>query len=566
MDLLARDVLGRSLLKFPGPLILLLLLATGVVLLAPDLGEAVAGPGLIVGQLVGGFIILRRSRALEAAERTAWRCLAGAMLLAGSGVVALAVWELTIGNPPAFGAVDGLFVAAYALLIATMVRLARLDPDGANWTTTFLDALVGGIALAALVWVAFFHDLMTGFGNASWWEPVIGFLYPVLDVAVVVGVMVLVIRRSHFHFDLRLVSLGLAMAVQVLADFIYLSNGVGRTFAQAEPAWALNLLATVFLLITASMVAVRPPKREFPETRTPIWALLWPYLLAGVLLVTHAVRYRSGEVRGDDMVLLDALLAIVVVIFLRQVLEIRRQRRRVEEQRSELVASVSHELRTPLTAMVGYMTLLDDNAEDFPAEARREMIAEATAQARHMSRLVNDLVMLARGKSRGPMPLEVSAVRISEIVTAALQDVEANGTHVEAELDQEAVVNIDPDRMRQVVVNLLSNAVRYGGGRTRLVVRTDGDLLIEVHDDGPGVPTRFQEMIWDRFERGAHRLDASSPGLGIGLSVVRAVAESHGGRASYKQSEILGGACFSVVIPGAVATRLARQQPVPIPS
>ncbi|MGH8944541.1 MAG: sensor histidine kinase [Acidimicrobiia bacterium] len=519
----------------------------------------------MIGQLAGGFLILRRSRALEPVERKAWRPLAGAMLLAGSGVVVLAIWGVTLGDPPAFGPVDVFFMGAYALLIATMVGLARLDPDGANWTTTLLDALVGGIALAALVWVGFFHDFMTGFGRASWWEPVIGFMYPVLDVAVVVGVMILVIRRSHFRFDIRLVFLGLAMLVQVLADFVYLSNGIGRTFAQAEPAWGLNLLATVLLVTTASLVDVTPKRREFPERRVPMWAMIWPYLLAAALLVTHAVRYRAAEVSGEDTVLLDALLVIVVTIFLRQVLQIRYQRRSVDDQRSELVASVSHELRTPLTAMVGYLTLLDDNGDDFPDEARREMISEATAQARHMARLVNDLVMLARGQLKG-LPLEISAVRISDIVSISLRDLDSGTARVEAEIDQEAVVNIDPDRMRQLVVNLLSNAVRYGGSHVKLLVRTGEDLLIEVHDDGGGVPTRYQEMIWERFERGAHRLDARSPGLGIGLSVVKAVAESHGGNASYRLSEILGGACFSVLIPGAVAARKVRPERMPIPS
>ncbi|MBW3666810.1 MAG: hypothetical protein KY394_04355, partial [Actinobacteria bacterium] len=289
-----------------------------------------------------------------------------------------------------------------------------------------------------------------------------------------------------------------------------------------------------------------------------------PYLLAGALLVTHVVRYRSATAGGEDTILLDALLLIVVIIFFRQVYAIRRNRKRVDEQRSELVASVSHELRTPLTAMVGYLSLLDDNGDEFPAEARREMISEATAQARHMARLVNDLVMLARGKMRG-LPLEISAVRISDIVSVSLQDIDSGTTRVEAEIDQEAVVNIDGDRVRQLLVNLLSNAVRYGGSRVKLVVRTDEDLLIEVHDDGAGVPTRYQEMIWERFERGAHRLDARSPGLGIGLSVVKAVAESHGGSAKYRESELLGGACFSVVIPGCVAAQRSRER-VRVPS
>lgn len=564
MDYPARGLLGSGLLHFPRPLILLLIAATGAVAIAPGLGETLGALGLVGGQVVSGFVILRRSRSLAPAERRAWRYFAWALFLGGTGVFTVAVWALALGDPPAFGPTDTFFVAAYALLIVTMVALARVDSEGANWTTTLLDALVGGVALAALVWTAFFHDFIMGFQTGDWWEPIIGFLYPVLDIVVLVGVMVMVIRRSHFYLDLRLVFLGLAMVVQVLADFIFLAGGVGRSFAEAQPPWPLNLLAVTLLLTTASLVDMTPKKREFPQRRVPMWALIWPYLLAAALLATHAVRYRSATVSGEDTVLLDALLLIVVIIFFRQVLEIRRQRRSVEEQRSELVASVSHELRTPLTAMVGYMTLLDENADDFPEDARREMIAEATAQARHMSRLVNDLVMLARGKTGSMLPLEISAVRISDIVTDALQDVDAGRTQVEAEIDGEAIVKVDPDRIRQLVVNLLTNAVRYGGDRVLLVVRTTGALEIEVHDDGAGVPTRYQEMIWDRFERGAHRLDASSPGLGIGLSVVKAVAESHGGHASYSRSEILGGACFSAVIPGTVAARPARPEALPI--
>jgi two-component system sensor histidine kinase RstB len=78
------------------------------------------------------------------------------------------------------------------------------------------------------------------------------------------------------------------------------------------------------------------------------------------------------------------------------------------------------------------------------------------------------------------------------------------------------------------------------------------DLVLEVHDNGKGVPTRHETAIWERFERGAHRLNAVTPGMGIGLAIVQAVAETHGGRAEYQRSKLLGGACFSLIIPGCV--------------
>ncbi|MBW3667535.1 MAG: hypothetical protein KY394_08085, partial [Actinobacteria bacterium] len=195
---------------------MLLIVAAGAAAVL-QIGELVGPIGIVIGSITAGLVTLRRSRSLEPRERRAWQYLAGGMFLVGVGVLAVAFWQVAIGDPPAFGPSDIFFVSGYALLVATLVSLARSDADGANWTTTLLDALVGGVALAALVWTTFFHDLMIGFAGAPWWEAAIGFSYPVLDIVVVVGVMVLVMRRSHFHFDLRLVFLGLAMAVQVLA-------------------------------------------------------------------------------------------------------------------------------------------------------------------------------------------------------------------------------------------------------------------------------------------------------------------------------------------------------------
>ncbi len=545
----------------PGPVILFLLIALILSIGIPETGETIGFLGLLVGEIAAGTLAVRRARNLEPRERRAWTFFGLALLSAAVGVFSFGLWSIAVGDPPAFGPLDVFFIASYGMLLVALVRLARIDAGGAHWITTLLDALVGAVALSALVWTAFLHDLLDD-RMATGVETAIGISYPILDIALVVGLMIMVIRRSNYHFDIRLLAVALGMSIQVLSDLTYFSRGVGRTFAEAQPSWPLLLLAVTFLVVAASLVDVVPARREFPERSAPIWALMWPYLLASALLATHVVRYRSEVIDADDVLLLDALILIGAIIFLRQVYEIHRNRQRVESQRSELVASVSHELRTPLTAIVGYLTLLSDAQDEFPEDARREMILEAAGEARHMSRLVNDLVMLARG-NLSSLPLQLGEVTVSGVVTAALRSVEADGTRIDERLSGDARVLVDGDRLQQALTNLLSNAVRYGGDHVIVHTHVAGeDLVMEVHDSGTGVPTKFESAIWQRFERGAHRLNAATPGLGIGLSIVRAVAESHGGAAHYRESERLGGACFSITIPGCVIEEPVKPQRV----
>lgn len=481
----------------------------------------------------------------------------------GTGVLLVGILSGAGVLLPSFGALDIFFLGGYASLITALYLLARLDSGGQEWELTLVDALVGSIALAALVWNFLFNDLMAAMSGAPWWQAAIATTYPIGDILIVIGLVILVLRRSHYHLDLRLVFLAIGAATQVLADFIFLGQGVGQNFATAEPAWMVNLIATIFLVLMAAIVDKVPRKREFPEMPTPIWALMWPYLLAVSLIVVHFQNYRRLEPGSNEIILFDAVIVIGLVILLRQVYVIYRDRHRVDRKRAELVASVSHELRTPLTAMVGFLSLLDEYADEFPADAQQEMISEAADQARHMSRLVSDLLMLAKGDT-SQLSLEIQEVRAMAIVTSVLRNTDTGDKRIDQELDAEVVVRVDPDRMKQALGNLLTNAVRYGGNHCIVVARTDGrDLTFEVHDNGDGVPTRFEAMIWQHFERGAHRLDATTPGLGIGLSIVRAVTESHGGRVEYRKSERLGGACFAFTIPGCVAAEDSAKTRIP---
>lgn len=539
--------------RIPGFIVVGLLTLAVMVAIMPEQGEVLGALGLLVGQGSAAVLVIRRSRRLEHRERLAWRFYGAATALAATGVLAVGILSGITGELVPFGPTDAFFLASYLMMIVAIVRMARIDSDGSNWTITLLDASVGGVALTALVWNAFLHDVAVGL-DAPIGATIVAISYPLMDIAMVVGLIILVIRRSHYHLDPRLAFLAAGMSVQVVSDFMFFSRGAAaNSFADAAPAFEMLLVATTLFVVAAALVDRVPERREFPEDSPPIWAMIWPYLLAGSLLATHVTRYRSSGISGDDVLLLDALILIGALIFVRQIMEIHRNRRRVEAQRSELVASVSHELRTPLTAIVGYLSLLDESGHEFPEDARVAMISEATGEARHMSRLVNDLVMLARG-ANGFLALKKENVEVGEVVTSTLRNVDGGGKTIVDESQVDEVVNIDPDRVQQALTNLLSNAVRYGGDRVLLVAKlVEDDLVFEVHDDGEGVPTRYQLSVWQRFERGAHRLDATTPGLGIGLAIVKAVALSHGGRASYRQSERLGGACFTLEIPDAAA-------------
>ena len=241
-------------------------------------------------------------------------------------------------------------------------------------------------------------------------------------------------------------------------------------------------------------------------------------------------------------------------MFLRQTAAIRENRDLVESQRATLVSSISHELRTPLTAMVGFLGLLADPevGPRLTADERAEMLSTVYAQSTYMSRIVHDLVMLARG-NLDLIELRKSPTDVRDLVSSSVASVDGGRQELIVDVADGLQALVDADRVRQIIVNMLSNANRYGGDKVAVIARAENSTLhIDVHDDGPGVPKKFELTIWDQFERGPNRLNATVPGSGIGLAVVNAIARSHGGSADYRQSERLGGACFSITIPRAV--------------
>jgi two-component system OmpR family sensor kinase len=231
----------------------------------------------------------------------------------------------------------------------------------------------------------------------------------------------------------------------------------------------------------------------------------------------------------------------------------------------EFVADASHELRTPLTSVLANLELLQASLPPGPeGDEAGEMVASALRSSRRMSRLVSDLLILARADAGRATPRR--ECDLAEIAAAAALEATPLAAHRRIELDADEAVPVlgNPDELHRLVANLIDNAIRHTPDGTRIairVARNDGSGLLEVSDDGPGLPAALGGQIFERFVRGSGPADqARDAGTGLGLAIVRAVADSHGGEVEASASES-GGARFTVDLPLAGDAR--RVAPTP---
>jgi len=202
-----------------------------------------------------------------------------------------------------------------------------------------------------------------------------------------------------------------------------------------------------------------------------------------------------------------------------------------------------------LTAVVGFLELMNDPESGLTLKEHTELIAITHREATRMSRIVADVILLTRF-APDKISLVEESISVSSLIGETLRTIDPDGAEIEIMVSDDLAANFDRGRLQQVLINLVENAIRYGDGRIAVVAQNrNGDLVLEVHDNGPGVPKRDRHIMWQRFERGANRFNTAIPGSGVGLAVVAAIAASHGGQASYEESDILGGACFRITLP-----------------
>jgi two-component system OmpR family sensor kinase len=227
---------------------------------------------------------------------------------------------------------------------------------------------------------------------------------------------------------------------------------------------------------------------------------------------------------------------------------------RLFQAQQRVGADVSHELRTPLTTIRGNVDLLRRGAADDPIERATALDAIA-AEADRMSRLVADLLLLAQAEAG--MTLEKQTVELDTLILEVYRQAQLmsathspSGERVTIRLGHEdqAIVEGDPDRLKQLLLNLVDNALKYtspGGTVTVSLYRDQAWVRVSVADTGVGIPPDVLPYVFDRFFRAQRE---GRKGVGLGLSIARWIAEAHGGRLSV-ESEVGQGTTFTLWLP-----------------
>ncbi|WP_134324296.1 sensor histidine kinase [Cumulibacter soli] len=312
------------------------------------------------------------------------------------------------------------------------------------------------------------------------------------------------------------------------------------------------VIVAVIAVIIALLVAIalislglRPLRRvagvAAKVTHTP--------LTSGVVVIPQRVTAADSDGHTEVGQVGGALNTL-----LEHVEESLRIREQSEQRLRQFIADASHELRTPLTTIRGYADLVARADADLPQEISHS-VQRIRSESVRMTALVDDLLLLARLDSG--VPLRTESIQLAGLVVEACADARITATDHTwiLELSDDAAdleVTGDPDRIRQVLVNLLANAGTHTPVgttiSTRLFTSADGrHAVLRVADDGPGISHELLPHIFDRFSRGDSARSRADGGTGLGTAIVEAIVRAHGGQVSVASDG--GGTQFTVTLP-----------------
>jgi two-component system sensor histidine kinase KdpD len=254
-------------------------------------------------------------------------------------------------------------------------------------------------------------------------------------------------------------------------------------------------------------------------------------------LLGLSMQPRDRPLSAGQRRLLDAIADQAAVALERVALSDQLEQRRVagetEQLRSALLSSVSHDLRTPLVSILGAATSLKAQSERLPPASKEELLDTIIDEAERLNRFVQNLLDMTR-LGYGKVELKREWCNLRELLARAASRLERRLAPPRLDLDiPDALppVHVDPVLMEQVLVNVLDNAVKYSppGSRIQASARAQREeIVVDVRDEGPGIPPADRERVFDIFYRVQSR-DHTQPGTGLGLSICRGLLQAHGG-------------------------------------
>ena len=318
----------------------------------------------------------------------------------------------------------------------------------------------------------------------------------------------------------------------------------------------------------AGVISIHSPLNELQESLPEIYRFIWTAALL-VTLIAFVLTYWLSrgmcrplkEFSGAAMEIAGGSFHKEVKVpgtkELAQLAEsfnhMARELHRLEGTRREFMANVSHELRSPLTSLGGGLQVLVDDT--VPKEQRKRYLKIALEETNRLTRLVNELLDLATVQS-SDFRLNVAEVNLNELIRRVLAKMEPQ--IVSRQMDVEVslvvpdpVIKADWDRLQQVMVNLVDNAVAFSpdGGRLLLTTAVENQQVkVVLADSGMGIPQEELPMIWERFHKVDKSRNRARKGTGLGLSIVKRLVESHGGIISV-ESQVGVGTTFTVFLP-----------------
>jgi signal transduction histidine kinase len=225
--------------------------------------------------------------------------------------------------------------------------------------------------------------------------------------------------------------------------------------------------------------------------------------------------------------------------------------REVDRMKSSLISTVSHELRTPLAAIKGYATTLLAEDVQWDTPSQHEFLQIISDETDRLSGLVDDLLDMSRIEA-GNLIVNRSECRLEELIERAAKRTHPNpGQRLQVDLAPALpVLYIDPQRIEAVLRNLFENAVKYAPEPSPIRVQAtvqNGNLMVRVEDEGPGIPAEESKHIFESFYRIENGLDRSAPGAGLGLAICRGFVQAHGGEIWMEPRPL--GTCIAFSLP-----------------